>query len=44
MRRIWFAYGDLGYDGADGKRAREVMSNLNLIIKFFEERLGEKIA
>jgi len=44
MRRIWFAYGDLGYDGADGKRAREVMSNRNLIIKFFEERLGEKIA
>lgn len=43
MRKVWFAYGDLGYDGADGKRAKAVISNLNKIIKYFEERFGEKI-
>lgn len=43
MRRIWFAYGDLGYDGANGKRAKIVMENLELIIKFFEERFKTKI-
>lgn len=40
MRKIWFAYGDLGYDGINGKRARVVMENLRSIIKFFEQRLG----
>ena len=43
MRRIWFAYGDLGYDDANGKRARIVMDNLAIVIKFFEARLGVKI-
>jgi hypothetical protein len=43
MRKIWFAYGDLGYDGANGKRAKEVMDNLKVIIGFFEERFGAKI-
>ena len=43
MRKIWFAYGDLGYDGVNGKRAKTVMSNLKIIIKFFEERFGEEI-
>ena len=43
MRRIWFAYGDLGYDGINGKRAEQVMKNLKEVIKFFEERFGEKI-
>lgn len=43
MRKIWFAYGDLGYDGVNGKRAKEVMNNLKIIIDFFEERFGVKI-
>jgi hypothetical protein len=43
MRRIWFAYGDLGYDGVDGKKAKSVIINLNKIIKYFEKRSGEKI-
>lgn len=43
MRRIWFAYGDLGYDGVNGKRAKIVMENLEAVIKFFEARFGVKI-
>lgn len=43
MRKIWFAYGDLGYDGVNGKRAKTVIGNLKIIIKFFEERFGETI-
>ena len=43
MRKIWFAYGDLGYDGTDGKRAKSVMENLNFIINFFDKRFSEQI-
>ena len=43
MRKIWFAYGDLGYDGINGKRAKAVIDNLKIIIEFFESRLGVKI-
>ena len=43
MRKVWFAYGDLGYDGVNGKRAKEVMDNLRIIIEFFEKRFGVKI-
>jgi hypothetical protein len=43
MRRIWFAYGDLGYDGVNGKRAKIVMDNLKVVITFFKERFGVKI-
>ena len=43
MRKIWFAYGDLGYDGVNGKRAKEVMDNLKIITEFFEKRFGVKI-
>jgi len=43
MRRVWFAYGDLGYDGANGKRAKSVIINLNRIIEYFAKRFGEKI-
>ena len=43
MRKIWFAYGNLGYDGANGNRAKKVMENLGMIIKFFEERFGVRI-
>jgi len=43
MRKVWFAYGDLGYDGVNGKRAREVIDNLKIIIEFFEKRFEVKI-
>jgi hypothetical protein len=43
MRKIWFAYGDLGYDGANGDRAKKVMENLKEVVKFFEERFGVRI-
>lgn len=43
MRKIWFAYGDLGYDGINGKRAKAVIDNLNIIIEFFEKRFGVQI-
>lgn len=43
MRRTWFAYGDLGYDGVNGNRAKIVMDNLGIVIKFFEARFGVKI-
>jgi len=40
MRKIWFAYGDLGYDGINGKRAKTVITNLEIIVDFFETRFG----
>ena len=43
MRTVWFSYGDLGYDGINGKRAKIVMDNLDILIKFFEERFKVKI-
>lgn len=43
MRKIWFFYGDLGYDGINGRRAKMVMDNLKVIIDFFEKRFGAKI-
>jgi len=43
MRKIWFAYGDLGYDGINGKRAKQVIDNLKVIIEFFEKRFEVKI-
>jgi len=43
MRKVWFAYADLGYDGVNGKRAKEIVDNLMKIIKFFEKRFGIKI-
>lgn len=43
MRKIWFAYGDLGYDGINGKRAKSVMENLRIILNFFNKRFGKQI-
>jgi len=43
MRKIWFAYGDLGYDGTDGRRAKSLIQNLGIILDFFEKRFGEQI-
>ncbi len=44
MQRIWFAYGDLGYDGSNGRRAKLVMENLQRVVEFFEDRFHETIA
>jgi len=43
MRKVWFAYGDLGYDGANGKKAKAVMDKLRFILDYFGKRFGEKI-
>jgi len=43
MRKTWFAYGDLGYDGINGERAKAVIDNLKIIIEFFEKRFEVKI-
>ena len=43
MRKIWYAYGNLGYEGANGKRAQIVMDNLKLAVTFFEDRLSRKL-
>ena len=43
MRKVWFAYGDLGYDGINGERAKAVIDNLKVIIEFFEKRFEVKI-
>lgn len=43
MRKLWFAYGDLGYDGANGKRAKIVRENLHIVLAYFNKRFGEKI-
>ena len=44
MRKIWFAYADLGYDGINGKKAKAVIDNLRVIIGFFEKRFGTIIS
>ena len=43
MKKVWFAYGDLGYDGVNGDRAKKAIENLDKILKFFENRFGEQI-
>jgi hypothetical protein len=43
MRKIWFAYADLGYDGVNGKKAKAVIDNLKIIVNFFEKKFDIKI-
>lgn len=43
MRKVWFAYGDLGYDGVNGKRAKVVMQNLKKVTEYFEKEFEESI-
>jgi len=43
MKKVWFAYGDLGYDGVNGDRAKRAIENLDKILRFFEKRFGEQI-
>jgi len=35
---VWSAYGDLGYDGLDGKRAKEAVGAMERIIDAIEKR------
>ena len=43
MKKVWFADGDLGYDGVNGGRAKRVIENLDKVVKFFEGTFGEQI-
>ena len=43
MRKIWFAYADLGYDAVNGKKAKAVIDNLKIIVNFFEKKFDIKI-
>ncbi len=43
MKKVWFAYGDLGYDGINGERAKRAMKSLDKILKYFEKIFGEEI-
>lgn len=43
MRKLWFAYEDLGYDGINGFRAKQSLFLMNNILEFFEKRWGVKI-
>jgi len=43
MKKIWFAYGGLGYDGGNGNTAKSIVKKLNKVLDFFEKRLGVKI-
>lgn len=37
---VWGAYGDLGYDGLDGNRAREAVEAMERILDGVERRTG----
>jgi len=39
---VWGAYGDLGYDGLDGKRALEAIESMERIINEIENKTGIK--
>jgi len=43
MKKVWFAYGDLGYDGVNGERAKRVIKSLDKVVKFFENSFGEQV-
>jgi len=40
---LWSVYGDLGYDGLDGKRARDAISAMERIIDEIEKRTGVRL-
>jgi len=40
---IWGAYGDLGYDGLDGKRAKEAIDAMERILNEIEKRTKLRI-
>jgi len=39
---VWGAYGDLGYDGLDGDRARDAIDAMERILDAIEKRTGIK--
>lgn len=41
MRKVWFAYGDLGYEGENGGRAKRAVTFTRDIIGFFEDKWGD---
>jgi hypothetical protein len=43
MRKVWFAYADLGYNGFNGSKAKKVIDNLKIVIKYFEKKFKLKI-
>ena len=43
MKKVWFAYGDLGYDGVNGGRAKRAIENMDNVLKYFENKFGEQI-
>ena len=43
VKKVWFAYGDLGYDGVNGERAKRVIKSLDNVVKFFENSFGEQV-
>jgi hypothetical protein len=40
MDMVWGAYGDLGYDGLNGDRAREAVEAMERILNVLERRTG----
>lgn len=43
FRKLFWIYGDLGYDGKDGINARKAINLMNEILDFFTKRWNEKI-
>lgn len=40
---MWFAYADLDYNEINGSKAKKVIENLKIVIKYFEKRFKLKI-
>lgn len=40
---LWSAYGDLGYDGLNGRRARDAVEAMERILDGIERRAGVKL-
>ena len=40
---LWSAFGDLGYDGLDGKRAKDAISAMERIMDEIEKQIGVRL-
>jgi hypothetical protein len=38
MRKLWFTYGSLGYEGVNGEKAEKAIKLMDDILHFFSER------